>query len=1507
MNLWYLRHLGCLLLSLLVSSQLGSTEESVYLLYRQSHKVLRAESSIEENNNTLIVAFKLLAAGSDGGEVLSADFKKNEESVMKLSAYLKKNELNISVQESGRVLVSTKFAINLAKNAQVSIKIDNDEKLLECKYDDKPRIISYFEEPLNYKNVTEIEVVLGSRNHDAVIGCVSLTAIGTEFSNSKLTAVSESFVAECGHDQTCEARSCGNGRCIDQHIAVCDCYETGKSGTSCEKDAVSIELNNAGEGLEDNIYLRGSSEPIWRFAMQFKLKGSNEGVLAYAALQNRDEMKIYVVDDLGTVSITPNITIKFELSTERMFHKLELLIDKKENGLNSKLVVDGVEQQFTITSDLILQSVSYGAGPAEEGVSDAGFTGCFRELYVNEYDVIDMAFMNNPKVVLTKPATECTNHGPTSDSIVVNSVKLIPPEDAPTNEAVLMSDDTEDDDMVSTTGKEPLVLQCENMQKTFCKNEAGCLVINGKANCICQPGYAGSYCQFVVHPRTCAEARSFFHQRDGPTVIDLDGSSNLKFSVTTCEDGSTIVPNSMPPNTLIRSGEEQNWIFRLSYLDFLETNKLSTLIAESGNCQQSVKYECNRAPLKFHDAQTYFRVATMNQTVTQIGRDNGTCKCHDFHNCLHDGSCNCDAFGIAQDDGILTGTQAGITEIISMSISGSVAGRMTVGPLNCSGFAGERDSFQFSKDAELAFTDIRDVSQISLQFKTSVNSGIILTVGPTVLELLDAYTIRVVQGEKSVVLGSQTKLNNSIWHLLRLEWLYDDFLVSVDSHFMVSTEIKKYPDHLVINSLERGFYGCVRSVSVNRELLELEKFARERKLDYKQCSEHCSHISCQNEAECIEDYQKDEATCRCVYPDIQSGATCEIDINHQSSVSFHGGYLTYENITNPLTENTVFSFRTDQPAALLFYAHDHLRNFIQIHLRDEVNLTLTLNRDREIYSCTISASNGDEFSHMQWIQIAIKHVQNDYTQLLVKDEACIIRAPLQLSTSLITQYNNWNTNDGVELPIGLDASAVADPTMKVLVGGVTDVESEDEVVHKLRPSYRTKLPNLLGCVRGLRIGTHSIDMRDRSLGLSPEDPSLVRVGCEVGCDTLTCYNGGHCSIGWRNYDPSASKTKCDCTRTSYVGESCTDDNGMLLSNQIVDFNITSLMTRFVDPPLRGQSLKFAFSPAAARIHSRQVLAVLQSQDKLLEILLNKNSTINVGIVNGKYSQVLNFKGNFTDGYRHFFVARFGPNIATSIMIDSSRQSFEHHESSFMDMRFTNRLIVGGKGSLNMDFSPAGIKRDYEGCISNLELNVGEGTKSLEFNLMDRLDEAASEFPIQRGHCSSFRIPNQPPVLQNTVNLPIFQSVFSREILQGVPVQKQQSFTILHIIIGIILFILFVLLLVCLVCCCRRCNRRGHTCHRRSDHTLVPVMTPVHETTTTKFDIPEPEGDLLLRNPSQKSGKKDCWVEDESSYTNVSRNPMNGDSSPRYLNRFWNDTGDKKKLVPVPTPFCPTAE
>ena len=135
----------------------------------------------------------------------------------------------------------------------------------------------------------------------------------------------------------------------------------------------------------------------------------------------------------------------------------------------------------------------------------------------------------------------------------------------------------------------------------------------------------------------------------------------------------------------------------------------------------------------------------------------------------------------------------------------------------------------------------------------------------------------------------------------------------------------------------------------------------------------------------------------------------------------------------------MLSFRTDQHNALIFFAHDENNNFVQLHLSNEVNITLTLNNEDIVSSCTVSALMGKEFANMEWIQISIEH-KPEYSTLIVEEDACVIRESRQLATTPIRKYSHVETDIAI-IPVGLHPVVDVKPFVYTFIGGVEREET----------------------------------------------------------------------------------------------------------------------------------------------------------------------------------------------------------------------------------------------------------------------------------------------------------------------------------------------------------------------------------------------------------------------------------------------------------------------------------
>ncbi|VDO23561.1 unnamed protein product, partial [Haemonchus placei] len=722
---------------------------------------------------------------------------------------------------------------------------------------------------------------------------------------------------------------------------------------------------------------------------------------------------------------------------------------------------------------LRLSSMLFGGAPATNGTRELGITACLKNVYVDHYDIIYMMYDKDKRVSILQ-------------------IRFLE-DPAP----------------------------CEKSQDYVCRNGATCERRSGNVVCICRRGFGGRYCQFVsttisvLHPRTCAEARTFHDESSGPTQLDVDGSRPLLGSVAVCRNGTTVVPHDMPNGTVIRSSyDPTDAMFIISYRDF-SNEKLARLIQNSGSCQQQVYYVCSHAALRFESKRTWFQVAVGNRTVRQIGRVPDSCPCMDM--------------------GCIENTAAA--------------------------------PIRFAEPRALPVRDWNG-EPISLQFRTALPSATLLSVQESAerflkVELINGHMIRASLFNSSATVESQARLNDTKWHLLVLEIANDEIRLSIDNSntFTAISETAVPKGTLQLNDDDSGFTGCIRSLIINDEAIDVQAIGKASFVVdvHPYCDDRCHENFCQNAAECIEDFATDSAVCRCRYPNVHSGRNCEIDINQNSSVSFHGGFLKYELSQNALMEQTVLSFRTDQSQALILFVHDHNNNFMQLHLSEEVNLTLSLNNDDIVSSCTVRARDGSEFGNMEWIQVC-----NPYLSVI---------------------------SDIVIIPVGLNSPADPKPFLYTFIGGI---ERENGSM-LLRPIYQCAVPNLLGCMRGVRVGGEVVDLRHTIHDSGPNDQNLVRSGCDMGCATLDCRNGGHCSVAWRGV---GGKVVCDCSRTSYAGPHCTIDEGLTFdSNAHFTFDIGRFLSRYILTPQKlTQKLQFAFAPTSPS-QTHQTLATVLFNDK----------------------------------------------------------------------------------------------------------------------------------------------------------------------------------------------------------------------------------------------------------------------------------------------------------------------
>ena len=223
-----------------------------------------------------------------------------------------------------------------------------------------------------------------------------------------------------------------------------------------------------------------------------------------------------------------------------------------------------------------------------------------------------------------------------------------------------------------------------------------------------------------------------------------------------------------------------------------------------------------------------------------------------------------------------------------------------------------------------------------------------------------------------------------------------------------------------------------------------------------------------------------------------------------------------------LEKDIIISFRTHMRNALIFYANDYNNNFVQLHIENGTHVVFTFNTfDRVVRGAVQPA---DVLTSGNPIQIKVDRSQRRKTILTANDASIII----DHSIKFLTKYSQkpWKSGDELELvkparpPVPIEAHS------QLFVGGVDEVGATSQI------------QGIVGCLQGFVIGDKPFDLM-----IAAKEPSTVAIGqikpgCNMLCDRLPCLNGGACTEDWKN-----NQFHCNCSMTSYGGNTCNSDVG----------------------------------------------------------------------------------------------------------------------------------------------------------------------------------------------------------------------------------------------------------------------------------------------------------------------------------------------------------------------------
>eukprot|EP00073_Rattus_norvegicus_P052063 XP_017454447.1 PREDICTED: contactin-associated protein like 5-2 isoform X2 [Rattus norvegicus] len=502
----------------------------------------------------------------------------------------------------------------------------------------------------------------------------------------------------------------------------------------------------------------------------------------------------------------------------------------------------------------------------------------------------------------------------------------------------------------------------------YCEHGGHCTQTWTSFYCNCSDtGYTGATCHNSIYEQSC-EIYRHRGNKAGFFYVDSDGSGPLGPLQVYCnvtEDKIWMtVQHTITELTQVQgSNSEKPYAMTLNYGGSME--QLEALIDGSEHCEQEVTYRCRRAHL--------FNTQDEAPFTWWIGRSNerhpywggyvpGVQQC----GCGLEESCQ----EIASNTGFLSSKDhLPVTQIIitnSNRTNSEAAWR--IGPLRCYGDRHFWNAVSFSTEASyLHFSafHVEFSADISFFFKTTALSGIFLEnlgiKGFLRLEMSSPseviFAIDVGNSPIELLVQSPYPLNDNQWHYIQAERNIKETLLQVDNLPKNKREVSDQSNFLLqlssqlfiggTSSRQKGFLGCIRSLHLNGQKIDLEERAKITPGVRPGCPGHCSSYgrNCHNGGKCVEKHNG--YSCDCTNSPFE-GPFCQKEM---SALFYSGTSVTYmfqepypvaKNTslsssaiykdTAPSKEIVTLSFITAQAPALLLYLKFSPQSFLAILL-----------------------------------------------------------------------------------------------------------------------------------------------------------------------------------------------------------------------------------------------------------------------------------------------------------------------------------------------------------------------------------------------------------------------------------------------------------------------------------------------------------------------------------------------------------------------------------------------
>ncbi|KAM5326786.1 contactin-associated protein-like 5 isoform 2-T2 [Glossophaga mutica] len=524
----------------------------------------------------------------------------------------------------------------------------------------------------------------------------------------------------------------------------------------------------------------------------------------------------------------------------------------------------------------------------------------------------------------------------------------------------------------------------------YCEHGGSCSQSWTTFYCNCSDtSYMGTTCHHSIYERSCEVYR---HQGNvaGFFYIDPDGSGMLGPLQVYCNITEDKIWTSMQHNNtelthVQGTSPEKPYSMALDYGGSIE--QLEAVIDSSEHCEQEVAYYCRRSRLlntpdgvpftwwigRSKERHPYWGGAPPGVQRCECGLDEICLDIRHF--------CNCDADKDewTNDTGFLSfKDHLPVTQIVITDTNRSNSeAAWRIGPLRCYGDRHFWNAVSFYTEASyLHFPTFHAEfsADISFFFKTTALSGVFLeNLGITDFIRLEisspseiTFAIDVGNGPIELVVQSPSLLNDNQWHFVRAERNLKVTSLQVDSLPRMSQETSEEGHfRLQLNSQlfvggtsskQKGFLGCIRSLHLNGQKLDLEERAKVTSGVRPGCPGHCSSYGsiCHNGGKCVEKHSG--YFCDCTNSPYE-GPFCKKELSALfeagTSVTymFQEPYPVMKNLSRsssaiyaesaPSKENIALSFMTAQTPSLLLY--------INFSSQDSLTVLLCKNGDLQVH------------------------------------------------------------------------------------------------------------------------------------------------------------------------------------------------------------------------------------------------------------------------------------------------------------------------------------------------------------------------------------------------------------------------------------------------------------------------------------------------------------------------------------------------------------------------------